>query len=79
LRSPNSACRPDDFAIIESARSNENEVGPGLGLAEHLGSTPWTKAPVHRVAAVGDAGEIAQLAFDADRRTRETHIHRAVA
>ena len=78
LGSPDRGRWTNEFAIIESAGPDENEMGSSLGFAEYLRSAPRTKAPVHRVAAVGNTGKVAKLTFHADRGTGETDIDRAV-
>src|ERR1700722_188569 len=78
LRRPDGGSRPSNFAIVEGARAHENEMGPRLGLAEHLGAAGRTKAAVHDISAVGHTAKAAKLAVNSDRAARKTHVDGAI-
>src|SRR3984957_8728932 len=79
LGGPNRRRRPRDFAIVERSGAHENEVGSSLRRAENLRAALGAEAPVHGIAAVSHAWEVAKLAFDAHRRALKTYVDRATA
>ena len=79
LRAPDRHCRPCDFRIVESPCADEDEMRPRLRLTKEVRAAHRAEAPMHHVAAVGDAPVVAGTALDGDGGSRETDIHGAVA
>ena len=71
--------RRGDLWRIQGTGTNEEQVRTRLSRTEHRGSTHRAKAPMHDVAAVGSAPEVAQLTFDGHRITGKRCVHGGAA
>ena len=76
---PNGRRRPRDFWIVQSPGANKNKIWTRFRFAEELCAEDRTKAPMHLVAAIGDALKIGELPFDRDRSRWKTDIHDSAA
>lgn len=78
-RCPDRHRRDGEIRVVESADANENEMGTRLGLAEERRPAHWTKAPVHAVATVREAGIITGLPDHRERVGAEAGVYRSAA
>src|SRR5271165_2816180 len=77
LRGPDGAGWTGELRIIERADAHEDQLRAGLRGAEQVHAALRTEAPMHRIAAVGDAAVVASLAVDREARGREGAVDRA--
>src|SRR4051812_5244978 len=65
--------------VIESSDTDEDQVGPCLGLAEERSAAITAEPAVHSIAAVCDARKVAHRSRDFERRRVEASANRSAA
>jgi hypothetical protein len=76
---PDGHRRTGEIRVVECSGSNEDQVWPGLGLAEQRCAARAAETTVHSIAAVCDARKVTCFARNLERRRAKAGANRSAA
>jgi hypothetical protein len=76
---PDGHRRTGEIRVVECSGSNEDQVWPGLGLAEQRCAARAAETTMHSIAAVCDARKVTCFSRDLERRRAKAGANRSAA